>query len=71
MAILCNHQRSVPKAFDSQMQKLVDKLDELKENIEVCRITFAGNTVEHPVEHMQAYTLTLMQAYTSTLCDPP
>lgn len=33
VAILCNHQRSVPKAFDGQMEKLEGKLEEQKETL--------------------------------------
>ena len=31
VAILCNHQRSVPKAYDTQMEKLQTRLKELKD----------------------------------------
>jgi DNA topoisomerase-1 len=30
VAILCNHQRSVPKQFDNQMEKMKEKLDDLE-----------------------------------------
>ncbi|KAI5010511.1 hypothetical protein ZWY2020_012648 [Hordeum vulgare] len=30
VAIICNHQRAVPKSHDSQMTKLIEKIDELK-----------------------------------------
>ena len=32
VAVLCNHQRSVPKAHDAQMRKLSDRLDELADD---------------------------------------
>lgn len=35
VAILCNHQRSVPKAFDGQMEKMVERHDEIKEQMEM------------------------------------
>eukprot|EP00118_Oscarella_pearsei_P003260 m.13620 g.13620 ORF g.13620 m.13620 type:complete len:863 (+) comp25108_c0_seq1:70-2658(+) len=33
VAILCNHQRSIPKTFDKQMERLVDKIKEKEEKI--------------------------------------
>jgi len=35
VAILCNHQRSVPKAFDGQMEKMQERYDEVQEQMDM------------------------------------
>ena len=32
VAILCNHQRSVPKGHEGQMKKLIDRLEEMRDD---------------------------------------
>lgn len=36
VAILCNHQRAIPKAHEGQMEKLASKMKELHAELKVC-----------------------------------
>jgi hypothetical protein len=35
VAILCNHQRSVPKTHDNQMKVMQEKLDAMRQELQV------------------------------------
>ncbi|XP_077552678.1 DNA topoisomerase 1-like [Haemaphysalis longicornis] len=38
VAVLCNHQRAIPKNFDKQMENLQNKIEEKKERIRQCKM---------------------------------
>eukprot|EP00742_Colponemidia_sp_Colp-10_P003983 GILJ01004249.1.p1 GENE.GILJ01004249.1~~GILJ01004249.1.p1 ORF type:complete len:682 (-),score=165.09 GILJ01004249.1:78-2078(-) len=42
VAILCNHQRSLPKNFQIQMEKMESKLEELKDQLQALKDHLAG-----------------------------